>query len=363
MPPQKRSTRFRDPIRGRGTQHDLPNRFETLAFEPDPEQGFEDGDAPAPETSFLRDPSRTALARNQSPDVGFDTSLNPYRGCEHGCAYCYARPTHEYLGFSPGLDFERRILVKPDAPALLRRELSRRSWVPQVIAFSGVTDCYQPVERRLGITRGCLEVLAEFRNPVSVITKSRLVVRDVELLQRLAEHRACSVTLSVTTLDDELARRLEPRAAQPRARLAAVEALARAGVPVGILVAPVIPALTDSEIPRIVEAAAAAGASWAGFVLLRLPHGVKQLFDRWLEDHLPERRAHVLSRLRQLRGGRLYDPRWRTRQRGEGIFAEQTLGLMQSSRRRHGLADSGPELSAAAFRVPGAAQVELFGGG
>jgi DNA repair photolyase len=354
------SPRFRAPIRGRGTQTDLPNRFEALSVEPDPETGFEEESAPGPETRYLRDPSRSILSRNQSPDVGFDVSLNPYRGCEHGCSYCYARPSHEYLGFSAGLDFETRILVKRNAPALLRRELSAPRWCPRVIAMSGVTDPYQPVERKLEITRGCLEVLAELRNPVSVITKSRLVERDIDVLGELAEHGAVSVTLSLTTLDDSLARVMEPRAPQPGARLAAVRALAEARIPVGVNVAPVIPGLNDHEIPRVVDAAAEAGAHWAGFVMLRLPYGVKEIVERWLEDHFPERKAKVLSRIRQVRDGKLNDATFRQRMRGVGPFARQIRELLAASRRRHDLASQGPELSTAAFRRPLRAQLDLF---
>jgi DNA repair photolyase len=352
--------RFRAPIRGRGTQHDLPNRFETLALEPDPETGFEEEGAPGPRTRYLRDPSRSILSRNQSPDVGFDLSLNPYRGCEHGCSYCYARPSHEYLGLSSGLEFETLILVKRNAPELLRRALASPRWWPEVIAMSGVTDPYQPVERKLEITRGCLEVLAELRNPVAVTTKGRLVECDVDVLGELAERNAVSVTLSVTALGGSLARRMEPRAPQPGARLAAVKTLAAARIPVGVNVAPVIPGINDHEIPRILDAAAAAGAGWAGYLILRLPYGVKEIVERWLEDHFPERKAKVLSRIRQVRDGKLNDPRFRHRMRGEGPFAEQIRTLFEASRRRSGLASRGPELSTGAFRRPRRAQLDLF---
>ena len=251
--------------RRRGAATNPHNRFERIALEADPE--FEaacaadpDEPAPNPRTRFYRDPSRSILAKNDSPDVPFDASINPYRGCEHGCSYCYARPGHEYLGFSAGLDFETRILVKERAPELLRGVLAAPSWRPRVVALGGVTDGYQPVERRLGITRGCLEVFAEFRNPVAVVTKSALVTRDIDLLGELARFDAACVLVSITTLDRDLARAMEPRAAPPRRRLATVEALARAGIPVGVMVAPVIPGLTDHEIPAIVAAAARAGA-------------------------------------------------------------------------------------------------------
>jgi DNA repair photolyase len=314
---------------------------------------------PDPRTVYLPDPSRTIVARNESPDVGFDASVNPYRGCSHACSYCYARPTHEYLGFSAGIDFETKILVKHEAPALLRKALASPRWKPTTLALSGVTDAYQPVERKLGLTRRVLEVLAEFRNPVAVVTKSWTVTRDADLLASLAAHGAASVVLSVTTLDAELQRKMEPRAAPPARRLAAIEALAEAGVPVGVLVAPIVPGLTDHEIPRILEAAAAAGAGYAGRVVLRLPHGLKALFEEWLEQHFPERREKVLNRLRALHGGELYDPTFRHRQRGAGVFAEQIAQLFDAARRRAGLAERGPELSTAAFRRP-SAQRSLF---
>jgi DNA repair photolyase len=318
-------------------------------------------------TELLRDTSRSLITRNDSPDVGFSVSLNPYRGCEHGCIYCYARPTHEYLGFSAGLDFESRILVKEEAPRLLRAELASPRWQPQTLAMSGVTDPYQPAERHLRITRGCLEVLAETRHPVAVITKNELVTRDLDLLAELARHQAARVVLSITSLDGELARRMEPRASHPRDRLKAVAQLAAAGIPVGVMVAPVVPAITDHEIPRILEAAAAAGARAAGYTMLRLPGAVAGLFEGWLERHFPDRREKVLNRIRDLRGGRLNDPRFGSRMRGEGIFAEQIRALFDSSRRRHGLDQPLPDLSTAAFRRPApparptAGQLSLFG--
>ena len=340
-------------MKGRGAETNPTNRFERIAVELE---------APGPEriqTELLRDGTRSIISYNDSPDIGFDASINPYRGCEHGCIYCYARPTHEYLGFSAGLDFESRILVKEDAPELLRKELSSRKWKPQPLILSGVTDPYQPVERKLEVTRRCLAVLAEFRNPVSVITKNELVTRDIDHLRGLAEHGAAAVSLSITTLDSEVARRMEPRASHPRDRLKAVEALATAGIPVGVMVAPIVPAITDHEIPRILEAAAAAGAQWAGYVVMRLPGAVAGLFESWLEEHFPDRKEKVLSRVRELRGGRINDPRFGSRMRGEGIFAEQIKATFQTFRRRYGLDGPGVELSAAAFRRPGE-QLALF---
>ncbi len=351
----------RDAIKGRGSAENPPNRFERLRYLEEPEAGESEAEPARPKTLYLRDPSRTILATNESPDVGFDASVNPYRGCTHGCAYCYARPTHEYLGFSAGLDFETRILVKEDAPELLRRALASPRFEPRVIALSGVTDPYQPVEQRLRLTRRCLEVLAEFRNPTAIVTKSRLVTRDVDLLGELARHGAASVHVSVTSLDPELQRRMEPRASSPRLRLEAIEALARAGIPVGAMVGPVIPGLTDHEIPAILDAAAGAGARFASWILLRLPFGVAGLFEAWLERHHPERKDKVLHRIQEVRGGRLNDPRFGSRMRGEGLYAEQIESLFALAARRAGLARRGPPLSTRAFRRPGGAQLALFG--
>jgi DNA repair photolyase len=330
-------------------------RFERLEIE-----SLEPLPAKVP-TEFLRDASRSVIARNQSPDVGFDASVNPYRGCEHGCAYCYARPTHEYLGFSAGLDFETRIMVKEDAAELLERELTASSWQPQVLGVSGVTDPYQPVERRLGITRACLEVLARCRNPVALVTKNALVARDADLLAELARHDAVVVWLSLTTLDVELARRLEPRCSAPPARLEVISRLAEQGIPVGALVAPVMPALNDHEIPALLEAAAEAGATYCRYVMLRLPGAVAEIFPAWLDEHYPERKQKVLARIRDLRGGKLNDTRFGTRGRGEGVFARQIRDLFQAATRRYGLDGQGPKLSTAAFRRPGGRQLGLFG--
>jgi DNA repair photolyase len=346
------------PIRGRGAATNPPNRFDRIIYEEDPEAV--DPDAPRPKTELFRDASRSILARNESPDVGFDVSINPYRGCEHGCTYCFARPTHETLGFSSGLDFETKILVKEDAPRLLRAELSRPSWKPQLIAVSGVTDPYQPIERALKLTRSCLEVLAEFRNPVMIVTKNQLVARDRDLLGGLAREGAAGVCVSVTTLDGALQRAMEPRASPPERRLEAIRALAEAGVPVCVLVAPVIPGLTDHEMPGILEAGARAGASFAGYVPLRLPYAVKDLFERWLEDHFPDRKEKVLGRIRSLRGGRLNDPDFGSRLRGDGIFAEEIRALFTLGCRRSGLRGRWLELSTKAFRRPGGSQLALL---
>jgi DNA repair photolyase len=339
------------PTHGRGASTNPANRFEQLHLEPDPEDE-NDPERLARKTLYFRDYSRSIIAHNDSPDVGFESSINPYRGCEHGCIYCYARPTHEYLGFSAGLDFESRIMVKEDAPKLLAAELSSPKWKPQTLVMSGVTDPYQPVERKLQITRSCLEVLARFRNPVAMITKNALVTRDLDLLGELAAHEASAVNISITSLDPKLQRVLEPRTSAPRARLEAVRQLRAAGVPVGVMTAPIIPGLNDHEIPAILEAAAEAGARFAGYVVVRLPYAVAPLFERWLEEHFPDRKEKVLGRIRHLRGGeRLNDPRFKSRMRGEGIFAEQISALFAAGCKRSGMTER-PVLSTASFRRP-----------
>ncbi len=337
------------PVHGRGASWSPANRFEALHVETaDPD--WPEEERPAVRTQFYRDFTKTIITRNDSPDVGFEFSINPYRGCEHGCIYCYARPTHEYLGFSAGLDFESKIMVKTDAPELLDAELSSSRWKPQVIVMSGVTDPYQPAERRLQITRRCLEVLARFRNPVAIITKNRLVARDIDLLGELASRDGAAVNISVTSLDPDLQRLLEPRTSPPPARLEAISQLHTAGIPVGVMVAPVIPGLTDHEVPAILAACADAGAQFAGYTVIRLPWAVAPLFEHWLEEHFPDRKEKVLGRIRHLRGGeKLNDSQWATRMRGQGIFADQIAALFEVGCRRAGIG-SRPKLSAAAFR-------------
>jgi DNA repair photolyase len=341
-------------IRGRGASWSPANRFEKLHVDlgdSDVVQvGQDDVERPRRATQYFRDGTKTIISRNNSPDVGFETSVNPYRGCEHGCIYCYARPTHEYLGFSAGLDFESKIMVKMDAPELLKLELESPRWKPQVLVMSGVTDPYQPIERRLRITRGCLEVLAQFRNPVAIITKNRLVTRDLDLLGELATHNAAAVNISVTSLDSKLQRVLEPRTSLPEARLEAISQLRAAGIPAGVMVAPIIPGLTDHEVPRILEACAKAGAQFAGYTIVRLPWAVAPLFEHWLEERFPDRKEKILGRIRDLRGnGRLNNSQWRTRMTGEGIFAEQIASLFEIGCRRVGIGER-PTLSTAAFR-------------
>ncbi len=352
------------PLPGRGTHTNPPNRFAPLLLTPDPDNpdafSADPADRPQPRTQFFVDGTESLLTKNDSPDIPFTVGLNPYRGCEHGCAYCFARPYHDYLGWSSGLDFETKIMVKTRAPELLRRELSSPKWEPQSIAMSGVTDCYQPAERHFRVTRGCLEVCAEFRQPISIVTKNALVTRDRDLLATLARHQATAVYVSITTLDSDLAGQLEPRASRPAARLRAIRELTAAGIPVGVMVAPVLPGLTDHEMPAILDAAATAGATRAGYIVLRLPHAVKDVFVQWLDDHAPTKKARILDRLRQLRGGQLNVSEWGTRLKGEGLFADQIRDLFRATTRRAGLNEERHPLSTAAFRRPGGEQLSLF---
>jgi DNA repair photolyase len=343
---------------GRGAAENPKNRFVSLSVLRDAD-AFDPED-PAPKTEFYRDSSKTIIATNDSPDVGFEASINPYRGCEHGCIYCFARPTHEYLGFSSGLDFESKIMVKENAPELLRAELASPKWQPKTLQLSGVTDCYQPIERKLKLTRRCLEVLSEFGNPVSVITKSFLVTRDIDLLSSLAQRNAVVVLISVTTLDTELARKMEPRANSPARRLEAVSALAQAKIPVGVMVAPVVPGITDHEMPAVLRAAADAGASWAGSTTLRLPFALKDLFTDWLERHFPDRKDKVLNRIRSLRGGKLNQSQFGQRMKGQGIWADQFKSMFTLARRKVGLDRPFPTLSTDYFRRPSGPQMTLW---
>ncbi len=355
------------PIKGRGTPDNPPCRFDALAttaFDDGWDSLADDG-AHTPVTEILRDETRTILTRNDSPDVPFDRSVNPYKGCEHGCIYCFARPTHAYLGLSPGLDFETKIVCKPRAAELLREALGRRGYVPRPIALGANTDPYQPLERKQRITRAVLEVLHEHHHPVGIVTKSDLVLRDRDLLAPMAARRLAQVFVSITTLDPELARRMEPRAPSPHRRLKAVEGLSAAGIPVGVLASPMIPGLNDHELDRILGAAAAAGARSAGTILVRLPHELKDLFSDWLEAHHPERKKRVLGLIRECRGGALNDPRFGERMRGRGPYAEMLHRRFEVARARHGLDRRGETLDCSAFVPPAPAgdkgrQLSLF---
>lgn len=360
--------------KGRGAGFNPDNRFESTT-----RAAFDDGwgtleqafaELPPLPTTLTPDRSRSALAWNDSPDIGFDRSINPYRGCEHGCVYCYARPSHAWLGLSPGLDFETKLIFKPEVAALLEKELRKPGYVPKPIALGSNTDPYQPVERTLKLTRAVLEVLDRFNHPVTIVTKSAGVLRDLDILSGMAKRRLVRVCLSITTLDARLARIMEPRAAAPSRRLAALRELSAAGVPGAVLAAPMIPAVNDAELESILEQAAKAGAGSAGYVLLRLPLEIKQIFEEWLARHMPDRAARVLSLIRQTRGGKLYDSRFATRQKGTGAHAELLAQRFAVAVRRFGLERRGggvDALDCSRFRVPDApaatpraAQLALF---
>ena len=347
--------------KGRGAASNPKARFESLSTAMTDDGWYSEGESDSPEEIVLPDRARTVITTNESPDVGFEYSINPYRGCAHGCIYCFARPTHSYLGLSPGRDFETRLFYKAGAVELLEAELSKPRYVCKPIALGINTDGWQPLERRLKLTRSILEVLARCRHPVSIVTKSALIVRDLDLLASMAADRLVSVMVSITSLSDEIKRTLEPRTASPRARLRVIEELARAGVPVGVLVAPVIPALTDHEMEAILTAARDAGASCAGYVLLRLPHELKELFREWLADHQPGRAAHIMSLIRRARGGKDYDSRFGERMRGEGAYAELLASRFALTVRKLGLAQSDErhELDTSLFRPPAAPTPQL----
>ena len=351
------------PIKGRGAATNREGRFESRRRERE-DDGWNSAAEPAPhpDTTIVEERARSILSRNDSPDIPFDLSINPYRGCEHGCIYCYARPTHGYLNLSSGLDFETRLFAKTNAAELLRAELARPGYACAPINIGGITDPYQPVEQRYRVTRGVLEVLAECRHPVTVITKNARVEQDLELLQDLARDALVQVFVSVTTLDNRLASKLEPRASAPHRRLAAIRRLREGGVPVGVMVAPIIPMITDRDLEAILEAAHEAGALTAGYVLVRLPHEVKDLFREWLQLHFPERATHVMSLIRQMRGGRDNDARFGTRMRGEGPFAQLIQRRFELARTRLGLTTRLAPLARDQFRPPRPAspQGELF---
>lgn len=339
---------------GRGALSNPASRFESrYAVAEDDGWGVLDEPLPPLETTVLPEPARSVITRNDSPDIPFEQSINPYRGCEHGCVYCFARPAHAYVNLSPGLDFETRLFFKQDAAARLREEIARPRYRCSPIALGTNTDPYQPIERRYRVTRGILELMLECDHPVSIVTKSALVLRDLDLLAGLARRNLVRVYLSVTTLDDDLKRRMEPRTASPRARLAAVRGLARAGVPVGVMYAPVIPAINDHELEAVVEAAARAGAGSVDYILLRLPREVRDLFYEWLATHFPDRVGRVRSRIHELRDGRDNDPRFGSRMRGSGPWAELLRVRLATARRRAGLPEGRwPPLDTSRFRVP-----------
>lgn len=345
-------------IRGRGASDNPANRFEGKYI--DYELDEDTGEKPSQDTKLIRDDTKEILSQNDSPDIPFTYGLNPYRGCEHGCIYCYARPTHEYLGFSAGLDFESRIMVKYDAATKLRSKFASRNWKSEPITLSGVTDPYQPIERELEITRSCLEVFAEARNPVGIITKNYLITRDIDLLKELSQYNAVHVTLSVTTLDRDLARVMEPRTSQPNRRLQAIEKLAKNGVSVGVNVAPIIPGLTDHECPNILEEARNAGATHGSYTIVRLPYGVKDLFKEWLTQHFPERKEKVLNRIRDIRNGKLYESEFGERFYGKGEFASQIKKIFNIHVKKLGLNQVPLSLSTKHYKRPQVGQLDFF---
>lgn len=353
-----------DQHKGRGAVSNRAGRFESLAVERvDDGWGILDEPLPPLETRVLPEPAQSVITRNNSPDVPFEQSINPYRGCEHGCSYCYSRPSHAYVNLSPGLDFETRLFFKQDAALRLRQELNRRGYQPSPINLGANTDPYQPLEKKMGVTRSILEVLAEAHHPVTIVTKSALVVRDLDILGRLAAEQLVRVFVSLTTLDDDLKRRMEPRASGPAARLAAISKLAAGGVPVGVMFAPVVPAINDHEMEDVLAAAANAGARRAGYLLLRLPGEVRELFYEWLEIHYPERTNRVRNRIRELRGGRDNDPRFGHRMRGQGPWANLLRRRFEEACRRTGLENGRSRpLAADSFRPPSRApgQMALF---
>ena len=341
--------------KGRGALSNASGRFETFQrfdLPDDPSGDADDLPAPRLRTRVTPDSSRSVIARNDSPDIPFDRSINPYRGCEHGCIYCFARPTHAWLGLSPGLDFETKLLAKHDAAGLLRQELARPGYRPAPLALGTNTDPYQPVERRFCITRRVLEVLAEARHPVTIVTKSNLILRDRDILSDMAKLRLVKVALSITSLDRELARTMEPRAPTPFRRLEALQMLATAGVPVGVMTAPMIPAINDDEMEAILEAASDHGATEAGYILLRLPLEIKDLFEEWLERHFPDRKARVLGLIRETRGGALYDSAWGKRMKGEGHYAKLLADRFKLACRRIGLNRTDGSLATDLFKRP-----------
>lgn len=345
-------------MKGRGAQINPANRFDPIHVERDPD--LEEAPPQSIATRYFKDTTKKILAYNQSEDIGFNVGINPYRGCEHGCVYCYARPTHEYLGFSAGVDFETRIMVKADAPQLLKKEITARTYKPQVIALSGNTDCYQPVERKLRITRACLDVLAQYRHPVGIITKNKLIQRDIDLLKKLAAYHCVSVAISITSLDGDLCGHMEPRTSRPYDRLQTIEVLRQAGIPVGVMVAPIVPAINEHEIVPILKAAASAGAQWGAYTVLRLPYSLKDIFSDWLSHYFPDRKDKVLHRLQSLRRGQLYKAIPGKRMTGEGVFADQIRQIFKLAVKQSGLPNIPTHLSTAHFRKSDPNQLTLF---
>ncbi len=352
---------LQSPVAGRGSSFNPKNRFASTDSRFDENQdGQNEALAEKPDTIFITDHAKSIITWNDSPDIPFEAGINPYRGCEHGCVYCYARQTHEYLGYSSGLDFESRILVKKDAAALLEKELSSPKWKPVPLVLSGITDVYQPAERRFELTRSILKVLARFRNPASIITKNFLITRDLDILKEMHAFQGISVAISLTTLDPALARVLEPRASSPARRLEAIKMLSDAGIPVMVMMAPIIPALNSREIPQVLKAAREAGARAGHYTVLRLPFANKELFEKWLEDHFPLRKDKVLSQIRELRGGELNDSAFHKRMRGQGPFADMIRKIFTLAREKNAFPNDMPALSTESFVNVGHGQLSMF---
>ena len=350
--------------KGRGAQSNPANRFEKLSldFESHEYESYQDEDFPdvQPQTIFFKDESKSIISKNDSKDLFFNYSFNPYRGCEHGCIYCYARPSHEFLGFSSGIDFESKIMIKENAPQLLEEEFKKKSYKPEVIVFCGNTDCYQPIERKLGITRKALQVCLKYKNPVSLITKNALVLRDIDILKEMAGFNLVSVMLTITTLNKDLSNKMEPRTSIPERRLKVIEEMAKNNIPAGVNIAPVIPALNDKEIPAILKNAAACGALFAGYEILRLPYAVKDLFTDWLKREMPDRAERIINSIKNIRGGKLNETEYGKRFVGEGELAETIKNLFNLSCRKYNLNGQRFSLTNRLFGRNSTDQLEMF---
>jgi DNA repair photolyase len=351
-------------LRGRGTDINPPNRFERFHVEETEdifdERDYEPDTERKIETIFYKDHSNSAIAKNNSPDIPFEYSFNPYRGCEHGCIYCYARPTHEYLGFSSGIDFESKIMVKENGPELLRKTFEKKNYVPKYIMFSGDTDCYQPIERKLEITRKALQICLQYRNPVSILTKNSLILRDLDILSEMAKMNLVTTALSITSLYKQLASKMEPRTATPERKLETIEKLSKAGIPVGVNVAPIIPGLNDGEIPEILKQSANRGAAYASYILIRLPYSIKDLFINWLEREFPDRKEKVLNKIKEMRGGKLNVSDFRKRFKGQGEQSNAIRELFYISCRKYHLNERDFGLTTEYFNRSSGKQIELF---
>lgn len=340
-------------IKGRGSLINPVNRFEKILIEEiDSEELIEDEFKSKLNTVFYKDESRSIISKNESPDLGFDFSVNPYRGCEHGCIYCYARPYHEYLGFSSGLDFETKIMVKENAPYLLEKELRKKSWKPSLIVFSGITDCYQPIEKKLKLTRACLEVCLNFRNPTGIVTKNNLILRDIEILKEMAKLELISVAISITSMKNDLIQIMEPRTSRIEKRLTTIETLAKEGIPVTVNVAPIIPGLNDEEIPAILKAAYEAGANYASYIILRLPYAVKEIFIKWIEKEFPNRYKKIISKINEYREGKLNSSNFGERFRGKGVTVEAIRQLFKLNCKKLDMNLGYPVLRTDLFKIP-----------